>query len=127
MKTPLNLPFLPALGSVALGRWDIAVFKLPEEPEVRYIKRMVGMPDEVVRILRGDIWTSRQTGDAPFQRALRSLRHQDAMQILVNDDAHRRPGPRRRPSMGSLGASGRRDLGREHHRDRRVPDVRRGV
>jgi signal peptidase I len=89
MKTPLNVPFLPALGSVALGRWDIAVFKLPEEPEVRYIKRMVGMPNEVVRILRGDIWTRPQTGDAPFQRAFRSLRHQDAMQIVVNDDAHR--------------------------------------
>ena len=37
-------------------RWDVAVFKLPEEPEVRYIKRLVGMPNEVMRIEAGDLW-----------------------------------------------------------------------
>ena len=40
----------------ALKRWDVTVFKLPEEPEVRYIKRLVGMPNEVVRIEGGDLW-----------------------------------------------------------------------
>ena len=34
----------------------MAVFKLPEEPEVRYIKRLVGMPNEVIRIDGGDLW-----------------------------------------------------------------------
>src|SRR5690606_27897113 len=51
MKTPLDLPFVPALGRAELERWDVAVFKLPEEPEVRYIKRLVGMPGETLRIL----------------------------------------------------------------------------
>ncbi len=90
MKTPLNLPFLSRVAQATLKRWDVAVFKLPEEPEVRYIKRLVGMPDEIVRILRGDIWTRpRSANDEPFRRALRPLKHQEAMQIMVFDDAHR--------------------------------------
>lgn len=89
IKTPLNLPGLPGLGTARTGRWDVCVFKLPEEPEVRYIKRMVGMPGEVLRILRGDIWVRPLRGDAEFRRPLRPLRHQEAMQILVYDDAHR--------------------------------------
>ena len=89
MKTPLDIPFLPALGQVTLGRWDIAVFKLPEEPEIRYIKRMVGMPNEVVRILRGDIWIRPLNSSEPFHRAPRALKHQEAMQQLVYDDAYR--------------------------------------
>jgi signal peptidase I len=89
MKTPINIPFLPALGSAQLARWDVAVFKLPEKPEVRYIKRLVGMPEEVVRILRGDIWIKPLKRNEPFRRSLRPLKHQQAMQILVNDDSHR--------------------------------------
>jgi signal peptidase I len=88
MKTPLSVPFLSDL-AVRLARWDVAVFKLPEEPEVRYIKRLVGMPGEVVRILRGDIWVGPPGGAGPFQRATRPLKHQEGMQILVHDDVHR--------------------------------------
>jgi signal peptidase I len=89
MKTPLSVPFLSWPPPARLGRWDVAVFKLPEEPEVRYIKRLVGMPGEVVRILRGDIWMGPPDGQEPFHRALRPLRHQDAMQMLVADDNRR--------------------------------------
>lgn len=89
MKTPLTLPIVPALGAATLRRWDVAVFKVPEEPEVRYIKRLIGMPDEVVRIHRGDIWVRHGGKDAPFTRPYRSLAHQEAMQIAVHDDTHR--------------------------------------
>jgi signal peptidase I len=39
-------------------RWDVAVFKYPLEADKNYIKRLVGMPGERVRIERGDVYTS---------------------------------------------------------------------
>lgn len=71
MKEGVSIPFLEAAGRVRLHRWDVAVFKLPEEPEVRYIKRLVGMPDEVLRIQGGDVWVRPRGGDGPFDRPLR--------------------------------------------------------
>jgi signal peptidase I len=89
MKQGVALPWLDAAGRVRLRRWDVAVFKLPEEPEVRYIKRMVGMPDEVLRIRGGDVWVRPSGVDGPFERPLRPLGHQQAMQVLVYDDRYR--------------------------------------
>jgi signal peptidase I len=89
MKRGLEIPFLTSAGRVGPGRWEVAVFKLPEEPEVRYIKRLVGMPEEVVRIRLGDLWRRPLTGAGGFERLRRPIRHQQAMQITVHDDAHR--------------------------------------
>ena len=89
MKEGVSLPFLPGAGRVHLDRWDVAVFKLPEKPEVRYIKRLVGMPNEVLRIQGGDIWTRPQDSPEAFERVLRPLDHQQAMQVMVYDDRHR--------------------------------------
>ena len=89
MKKGLALPLLPSYGEVGPGRWEIAVFKLPEDPEVRYIKRQVGMPGETIRIAQGDLWRSPDDGTEPFQRLLRPIAHQQAMQVLVYDDSHR--------------------------------------
>lgn len=88
MKTPIRFPGMNS-PTVRLRRWDVAVFKLPEKPEVRYIKRLVGMPNETLRIYQGDIWVSNLEGTDEFTRPARSLRHQDAMQIMVYDDNHR--------------------------------------
>ena len=93
MKAPLSITRFPSTGSLSLKRWDIAVFKLPEDPEIRYIKRVVGMPNETLRIDHGDIWVQPKTSSPslskPFRRALRPLSHQEAMQTVVYDDSHR--------------------------------------
>jgi signal peptidase I len=89
MKDGLALPFFNGAGRVKFKRWDVAVFKLPEEPEVRYIKRLVGMPNEVIRIDAGDLWAQPLDHSADFERLLRTLDHQQAMQWIVYDDAHR--------------------------------------
>jgi signal peptidase I len=89
VKTGVSLPFLPAAGRADLKRWDVTVFWLPEEPEVRYIKRLVGMPNEVIRIERGDLWVRPADGPGEFRRLRRPLEHQEAMQMTVYDDAHR--------------------------------------
>lgn len=89
MKQGLAVPFLERAGQVRLRRWDVAVFKLPEEPDIRYIKRLVGMPDEVLRIQGGDVWVAPRDGKSPFVRPLRPIEHQQAMQVTVYDDRHR--------------------------------------
>jgi signal peptidase I len=88
MNRGLALPFVPQAGSVGPRRWEVTVFRLPEEPEVRYIKRMVGLPNETLRIHQGDLWRKSHDGGW-FERLLRPLSHQNAMRQIVYDDANR--------------------------------------
>ncbi|MFO0892734.1 MAG: S26 family signal peptidase [Isosphaeraceae bacterium] len=89
MKAGLHLPLVPAAGRVGPRRWEVTVFKLPEEPEVRYIKRLVGLPGETIRILQGDLWRKGGEESAVFERLRRPWSHQQATQVTVHDDAHR--------------------------------------
>ncbi len=38
-------------------RWDIIVFKYPGNAKINFIKRLVGLPEEVLRIRHGDVYT----------------------------------------------------------------------
>jgi len=38
-------------------RWDIIVFKYPGNAKQNFIKRLVGLPEEVIRIWHGDVYT----------------------------------------------------------------------
>ena len=40
-------------------RWDVAVFKWPGGAKTNFIKRLVGLPGETIRIQHGDIWVKR--------------------------------------------------------------------
>jgi signal peptidase I len=85
MLYPYDLPWLPGSGPPA--RWDVVVFRYPEDPETSYIKRLVGLPRETIRIFHGDIFVKPPDADN-FALARKSLRHQAAMQINVYDDRH---------------------------------------
>lgn len=89
MKFPYDLPKLP--GSGGPNRWDVIVFKYPNDPERQnYIKRLVGLPEEDLRVLQGDIQTRpKDAADKPFTIRRKPLFHQRAMQFLVYDDAQR--------------------------------------
>lgn len=86
MKFPYDLPFLP--GASEPNRWDVVVFRYPEEPETSYIKRLVGRPGEVVRLWYGDVFI-KSPGEGAFHQERKPLEHQRAMQMMVYDDAHR--------------------------------------
>jgi signal peptidase I len=94
MKFLYDMPSLP--GSSEPQRWNVVVFRYPEEPEVSYIKRLVGKPGEELQIRSGDIYI-KGPGDQDFQLARRPLRHQQAMQMMVYDDAHRARSLKDRP------------------------------
>jgi signal peptidase I len=71
------------------ARWDVVVFKYPEDAKTNYIKRLVGLPGETLFISRGDIWTSRDGGDPTITRKpAAKLR---PMLRLVHDSAHIAP------------------------------------
>jgi len=53
----LKLPY--DIGGAWLGprRWDVVVFKYPgDAQQINYIKRLVGLPDEVVELIDGDLY-----------------------------------------------------------------------
>lgn len=67
-------------------RWDVVVFKYPEEPKTNYIKRLVGLPNETLIIRQGDLYRSEPEGGE-----VRVLRKSDPykqreLQILVYDN-----------------------------------------
>lgn len=65
-------------------RWDIIVFKYPGNAKVNYIKRLVGLPGERVRVQYGNVYVKKQT-DAGFQVARKTPDKVQAMLQLVDD------------------------------------------
>jgi signal peptidase I len=59
-------------------RWEVAVFHFPGDPSQAYVKRVVGLPGESIRISRGDVFA-----DGRIVR--KSLTEQRAMRVLVHD------------------------------------------
>ncbi len=49
-------------------RWDVVVFKYPEDAKINYIKRLIGLPGETVHVAGGDIWISRDGGQPAIAR-----------------------------------------------------------
>ncbi|MGE3822263.1 MAG: signal peptidase I [Isosphaeraceae bacterium] len=59
-------------------RWEVAVFQYPGDPSQAYVKRVVGLPGESVRVALGDVWINGEV-------ARKSLAEQRAMRIPVYD------------------------------------------
>lgn len=68
-------------------RWDVIVFKYPEEAKTNYIKRLVGLPGETIQISSGDVYARKADSD-PFKIPRKPLEKQLLLLQLVHDDAH---------------------------------------
>jgi signal peptidase I len=68
-------------------RWDVVVFKFPGDAKVNYIKRLVGLPGEKLRIQHGDVFLGK--GDAPQDKDYEIIRKPTSkilsMRQLVHD------------------------------------------
>jgi signal peptidase I len=60
------------------NRWEVAVFHFPGEPSQAYVKRVVGLPGELIRIKGGDVFVN----DRVARKSLPEIR---AMRMLVHD------------------------------------------
>ncbi|WP_010584204.1 signal peptidase I [Schlesneria paludicola] len=69
-------------------RWDVIVFRYPEDPQKNYIKRLVGLPGEAIKISRGDVY-ARKDDQGEYQ-ILRKQNpdKQKVLQQLVYDDRY---------------------------------------
>lgn len=69
-------------------RFNVVVFRYPEEPHINYIKRLIGLPGETVRLRQGDVY-SRRSADEPWQiQRKQRVDRQLAIQIPVYDDRY---------------------------------------
>lgn len=68
------------------SRWDVIVFKFIEAARQNYIKRCVGLPNEVIQIKEGDIFTRPNTSPpVPFSIARKPPHVVNAMLQNVHD------------------------------------------
>lgn len=66
-------------------RFDVVVFKYPEQARINYIKRLIGLPGETVRIHRGDIYI-KKPGEDSFTIARKEDGQLEAVLQPVYDD-----------------------------------------
>lgn len=66
-------------------RWDVVVFKYPEEPQTNFIKRLIGLPGERIHIRQGDVYREHDDGSAQILRK-DDPNKQRSLQILVYDN-----------------------------------------
>jgi signal peptidase I len=64
-------------------RWDVVVFKNPEAPATNFIKRLVGLPNERVALIDGDVFTRPTNGDGSAKGDWQIQRKPDRVQRAV--------------------------------------------
>lgn len=73
-------------------RWDVIVFRYPGNAKMNYIKRLVGLPNEIIRIQNGDIFVAprlpENKHDSEFVIARKPPDRLLATLQLVHDNQH---------------------------------------
>lgn len=71
-------------------RWSVTVFRYPGGPQTNFIKRLIGLENETVRIQNGDIFI-RPEGEEEFKIARKPTKHLFPMLQTVNDNDYVNP------------------------------------
>ena len=71
-------------------RWRVTVFRYPGQPQTNYIKRLVGLENETIRITNGDIFVKKDN-ETEFKIQRKPLRALLAMLRPVDDNDYNRP------------------------------------
>ncbi len=66
-------------------RWDVVVFRYPEDPETNYIKRLVVLPGEQPCLYNGDVYV-RTSEEEPYRILRKPLKKIRAMRQVVYDN-----------------------------------------
>ena len=66
-------------------RWDVIVFKYPGNAKQNYIKRLIGLPNEAIRIRHGDIFTRPTDSNKAYRIARKPPAKMLAMMQMVHD------------------------------------------
>jgi signal peptidase I len=67
-------------------RFDVVVFKYPEEPKINYIKRCVGLPNETIEIVQGNPYRVTENGKEILRKD--DPNKQRVLQLPVYDNDH---------------------------------------
>lgn len=69
-------------------RWDVVVFKYPGDSRANYIKRLVGLPNESLRIYQGDLFTRAANEEGAYAIERKPADKVLALRQLVHDTDH---------------------------------------
>lgn len=68
-------------------RFDVFVFRYPEDPQTNYIKRLVGLPGESLKIDRGDLYARKgDSGEFQILRKQNPKKQKIVQQVVYDDD-----------------------------------------
>jgi len=85
-----------------IRRGDVVVFKYPPEPEVDYIKRVIGLPGDTVEVRQGRVYVNGTLLEEPYvNEAYRALDFKPVPPTLVHADSYFVMGDHRNASHDS--------------------------
>ena len=65
-------------------RWDVFVFHCPDDAKTNYIKRLVGLPNETLRIYQGDLYAAPLSAEASLEKSPRRGRGEGGEGFVIN-------------------------------------------